>query len=141
MVEAICGSAWLERMAVSSANVPVIIFCAVGRSDVYKTYSTGPRTLPCGTPEQEKMPNMKFFNNGITKVLTSYGNIPNSLEPTLRAREYCQKESTWHFSSPLIWYTVQQVSFLRLLSVSHSDCRFCKSANSQLLSLDMRRNK
>jgi hypothetical protein len=41
MVEAICGSAWLERMAVSSVNVPVIIFCAVGTSDVVLMFVRG----------------------------------------------------------------------------------------------------
>jgi hypothetical protein len=37
-------------MTVTSANVPGVVLVEVGRSDVYRTYKVGPRTLPCGTP-------------------------------------------------------------------------------------------
>jgi hypothetical protein len=37
-------------MAISSANVPRVVFEEVGKSDVNKVYKVGPRTLPCGTP-------------------------------------------------------------------------------------------
>jgi hypothetical protein len=46
--EAVVGSAWVANMAVSSANVPIVVSLDVGRSDVY---SRGPRMLPWGTPE------------------------------------------------------------------------------------------
>ena len=38
-------------MTVSSANAPIVMFGACGRSDVNSRYSVGPRTLPWGTPE------------------------------------------------------------------------------------------
>jgi hypothetical protein len=38
-------------MTVSSANVPIVMFCACGRSDVNSRYSMGPRALPWGTRE------------------------------------------------------------------------------------------
>jgi hypothetical protein len=38
-------------MAVSSANVPVVVKLVVGRYVVKSTYNIGPKTLPCGTPD------------------------------------------------------------------------------------------
>lgn len=35
-----------SKIAVSSANVSIIVFVDIGRSDVYKRYSMGPRMLP-----------------------------------------------------------------------------------------------
>jgi hypothetical protein len=40
----------MARMAVSSANVAMVVVGEVGRSAVYMRYSNGPRTLPWGTP-------------------------------------------------------------------------------------------
>jgi hypothetical protein len=49
---AIPGSSWVASTAVTSANVAVIASGGVGRSAVYIRNSSGPRTLPCGTPEE-----------------------------------------------------------------------------------------
>lgn len=46
--EAEMGLGWEARNAVSLA---VIVSLVVGRSEVYRRYSTGPKTLPWGTPE------------------------------------------------------------------------------------------
>jgi hypothetical protein len=40
----------VARMAVSSANVTIVVVGEVGRSAVYMRYNNGPRTLPWGTP-------------------------------------------------------------------------------------------
>jgi hypothetical protein len=37
-------------MAISSANVPRVVFEEAGKSHVNKVYKVRPRTLPCGTP-------------------------------------------------------------------------------------------
>ena len=42
------GSAWVANIAVSSANVPIVVSLDIGRSDVYSMYSSGPRMLPWG---------------------------------------------------------------------------------------------
>jgi hypothetical protein len=42
-------SSLTDNMTVSSAIVPRVVLVEVGRSDVYRTYNVGPRTLPCGT--------------------------------------------------------------------------------------------
>jgi hypothetical protein len=49
-VAAFSGSSLTDKTAVSSANVPIVLFGEVGMSDVNKRYRVGPRTLPCGTP-------------------------------------------------------------------------------------------
>ena len=49
--EAVVGFAWVANIAVSSANVPIVVSLDIGRSDVYSMYSSGPRMLPWGTPE------------------------------------------------------------------------------------------
>ena len=51
MREAVVGSGWVVKMAVSSANVLSIVLLDVGRSAVYIVYKSGPRMLPWGTPE------------------------------------------------------------------------------------------
>ena len=45
------GFAWVANIAVSSANVPIVVSLDIGRSDVYIMYSSGPRMLLSGTPE------------------------------------------------------------------------------------------
>jgi len=49
--EAVVGSGWVVKMAVSSAIVLGIVLSDVGRSAVYIVYKSGPRMLPWGTPE------------------------------------------------------------------------------------------
>jgi hypothetical protein len=46
---AVLESSLSDNIIVSSANVPRVVLVEVGRSDVYRTYKVGPRTLPCGT--------------------------------------------------------------------------------------------
>jgi hypothetical protein len=43
---ALLASSFTYNMTVSSANVPRVVLAEVGRSDVYRTYKDGPRTLP-----------------------------------------------------------------------------------------------
>jgi hypothetical protein len=50
-LEAIFGSLWEAKTAVSSAKVAAVVRLSVGKSAVYNRYRTGPRTLPCGTPD------------------------------------------------------------------------------------------
>jgi len=45
------GFAWVANIAVSSANVSIVVSLDIGRSDIYSMYSSGPRMLPWGTPE------------------------------------------------------------------------------------------
>jgi hypothetical protein len=52
-------------MIISSANVPIVMFGAGGRSDVNSRYSMGPRTLPWGTPAL-------IGNKGETSLLPSF---------------------------------------------------------------------
>jgi hypothetical protein len=40
----------MAMTAVSSAKVALMESGEIGRSAVYRRYSKGPRTLPCGTP-------------------------------------------------------------------------------------------
>jgi hypothetical protein len=47
---ALLESSLTDNTTVSSANVPRVVLVEVGRSDFYRTYKVGPRTLPCGTP-------------------------------------------------------------------------------------------
>jgi hypothetical protein len=47
--EAAAGSLSVARTAVSSADVAMVGVGEVGRSAVYRRYSSGPRTLPWGT--------------------------------------------------------------------------------------------
>ena len=49
---AISGSEWAVRTAVSSAKVADTVSAAAGKSAVYRRYRSGPRTLPCGTPDE-----------------------------------------------------------------------------------------
>ena len=49
-VAAVSGFLCLTRMAVSSANVSILLLTVVGMPAIYSVYSIGPRTLPCGTP-------------------------------------------------------------------------------------------
>jgi hypothetical protein len=49
--EAVADPGWEEKMAVPSANVLSVVLLDVGRSAVYIVYSSGPRMLPWGTPE------------------------------------------------------------------------------------------
>ena len=46
----VSGFACLTNMAVSSANVSILLLTVVGMSAVYSVYSIGPTTIPCGTP-------------------------------------------------------------------------------------------
>jgi hypothetical protein len=50
--EAVTGLSWIAKIAVSSANVPIVVFLVVGRSYVYRVYSSGLSKLPWGTPER-----------------------------------------------------------------------------------------
>jgi len=45
------GSGVVVDMAVSSAKVLRIVLSVCGTSAVYSVYNSGPRMLPCGTPE------------------------------------------------------------------------------------------
>jgi len=45
------GSGVVVNMAVSSAKVLRIVLSVCGSSAVYNVYNSGPRMLPCGTPE------------------------------------------------------------------------------------------
>ena len=47
--EASRGSCSEANIAVSPATVSVVVFGIVGKSDVYRVYSSSPRTLSCGT--------------------------------------------------------------------------------------------
>jgi hypothetical protein len=49
-IEVIAGSSCVAKIAVSSAKVAVVVLSDGGRSLVYISYMTGPKTLPCGTP-------------------------------------------------------------------------------------------
>jgi len=49
--DAVCRSSLLASMAVSSANVAIVVSFLVGTSAVNIRYNRGPSTLLCGTPE------------------------------------------------------------------------------------------
>lgn len=45
------GLLFTANMAVSSANVEIIVLSVVGISAVNMRYKNGPNKLPCGTPD------------------------------------------------------------------------------------------
>ena len=47
---AVSGLMCLTSIAVSSANVSILLLVVVDMLVVYNMYSIGPKTLPCGTP-------------------------------------------------------------------------------------------
>ena len=51
MREAVVGSGWVVKMAVSSANVRSIVLLDVGRSAAYIVYNSGLRMLLWGAPK------------------------------------------------------------------------------------------
>ena len=69
ILTAVSGLVYLTSIAVSSANVSILLFVVVGMLAVYNVSSIGPRTLSCGTPA------LMFLTSGyvslifITKVL------------------------------------------------------------------------
>jgi hypothetical protein len=50
-LEAIFGLLWEAKTVVSSVKVATVVCPSVGKSAVYNRYKTGPRMLPCGTPD------------------------------------------------------------------------------------------
>jgi hypothetical protein len=50
--EAVTRLSWVAKIAVSSENVPIVVFLVVGRSYVERVYSIGLSKLPWGTPER-----------------------------------------------------------------------------------------
>ena len=56
-----------ERIAVSSAKVAIMEFSAVGISEVYNRYQTGPSMLHCGTPALIGFSSENSFSNLIRK--------------------------------------------------------------------------
>ena len=66
---AVSGLVCLSSIAVSSANVSILLFVVVGMLAVYNVYSIGPKTLPCGTPAFMSLASEYVSLIFITKVL------------------------------------------------------------------------
>ena len=66
---AVSGLVFLTSVAVSSANVSILLLVVVGMLAVYNVYSIGPRTFPCGTPALMSLISEYVSLIFITKVL------------------------------------------------------------------------